>query len=68
MDRIGKIKHQEEQTKPETSYDPTKPAKHFRACVIWNYYKVITNWEITQWSIRDAITAYIKWDRGDPQE
>lgn len=55
--------------KPETSYDPTKPAKHFRACVIWNYTtKSLQIREITQWSIRDAITAYIKWDRGDPQE
>lgn len=55
--------------KPELSLDPARPAKHFRAFVVWNYDdKAIQICEITQRSIQQSImTLYKDEDFGDPK-
>lgn len=53
--------------KPETSLDPSRPAKHFRAFVIRNYSKQdLQIWEITQKSIMDQFSTLINWEWWDP--
>jgi hypothetical protein len=55
--------------KPESSIDPTRPAKHFRAFAVYNYDdKAIQICEVTQRSIQQAImTLYKDEDFGDPK-
>lgn len=55
--------------KPETSFDPEKPVKHFWAFIVYNYSdKNIQILEITQKSIQSAITSlYLNEDWGDPK-
>lgn len=56
-------------TKPETNVDDAKPAKHFRAFVIWNYnLECLQVVEFTQRSIQNQIMAYYEdEDFGDPK-
>lgn len=56
--------------KPETSFDPEKPVKHFWAFIVYNYTdKNIQILEITQKSIQSAITSlYLNEDWGDPKQ
>jgi len=55
--------------RPEISIDPTKPAKHFWAFVIWDYKeKAIKIMEITQSTIQDAIfSLHSESEWGNPQ-
>lgn len=47
--------------KPATSFNPEKPAKHFRAFVIWNYEKSeLQIREVTQASIREQFNTFIQ--------
>lgn len=44
--------------RPETSFDPKKPAKHFWAFPIWDYKdKAVKIYEVTQTTIREALYA-----------
>lgn len=55
--------------KPARSIDPTKPARHFWAFVVWDYAeKTIKILEITQGTIQDGILA-LHYDEqwGDPK-
>lgn len=54
--------------RPQTSFNPDKPAKHFRAFIVWNYAKEeLQIWEVTQASVREQFTKLIQWERGNPQ-
>ena len=56
--------------KPEMSYDPTRPAKHFRAFTVWDFEaKAIKILEITQKAIQNGIMWYYQDpDFGDPKD
>lgn len=55
-------------TKPNTNFDDSRPAKHFRAFVIWNYNKEeLQVWEVTQNTIREQLTTFINWEWGNPK-
>ena len=54
--------------KPKIDIDPTKPARHFRAMIVWNYEnECIQILEITQKKILQSLYAYVESsDRGSP--
>lgn len=54
--------------RPATSFDPKKPAKHFRAFVVYNYDRdELQVWEVTQAMIREQFSTLINGERGNPQ-
>jgi len=67
-DDSGKPKPIRTKQRPERSVDPTKPAKHFWAFIVWDYAdNEVKIMEITQASLQESIFEYHNSQWGDPR-